>query len=83
MLVDDDRPDVWLQDHNDGTKRLICSRAHIFYMDGLEYEYFYRELKEGDECPMEISYDKVNGSKYCRRILKDFDKIDIKLVSKN
>ena len=49
--------------------KLRCSR-------GCEFDTtrpFYKDLKEGDRCPNVISYDRIYGSTYCRRILREVE----------
>lgn len=46
--------------------KLVCSRGHEFDTS----RPLHRHLRVGDRCPMEMSYDRLDGSTYCRRILK-------------
>ncbi|MDD4873901.1 MAG: hypothetical protein PHE15_02860 [Dehalococcoidales bacterium] len=46
---------------------LECSRGHRFDTESISY----RDLKEGDRCPVEISYDRMTGLTYCRRVLHE------------
>ena len=46
---------------------LECSAGHKFDTS----HPYYRHLRIGDRCPMELSYDRLTGSKYCRRKLRE------------
>ena len=50
---------------------LTCSRGHKFDTDDLQTNIHHDSLKVGGRCPMEMSYDRMSGSTYCRRILHD------------
>ncbi len=51
---------------------LICSRGHLYDKTNL----FYGHLREGMRCPMLMSYNRMDGGRYCRRILKEKKKGD-------
>lgn len=46
---------------------LVCSRGCKFDTT----RPFSGRLKPGDRCPMVLSYDRMRGSTYCRRILRE------------
>lgn len=46
---------------------LICSRGHSFDTT----HPFNRYLRPGDRCPMLMRYDRIGGSTYCRRVLRE------------
>lgn len=45
---------------------LQCSHGHKYSTKNVWHKHFI----EGMRCPMTISYDRLSGSTYCRRILK-------------
>ena len=47
---------------------LICTRGHKF---DTSKNIWHRGLKPGDKCPMLLSYDRVGGSSYCGRVLRE------------
>lgn len=47
--------------------KLSCSRGHEFDTA----HPFFCNLRVGDRCPMEMTYDRIGGSTYCRRVLKE------------
>ena len=50
---------------------LVCSRGHKFDTDdiGHRVEWGDNRLEVGGRCPMLIEYNRMSGSKYCRRVL--------------
>ena len=52
---------------------LVCSRGHRFDTTdiGHQVEWGSNRLRVGGRCPMEMSYDRMSGSTYCRRILHE------------
>jgi hypothetical protein len=51
---------------------LVCSAKHEFNTEdmGHRVEYGDYAMRVGGRCPMVMSYDRMSGTKYCRRILK-------------
>jgi len=58
-----------IDEGNNKKMKLVCSRGHIYDNTTL----FNQHLKAGDRCPMELSYDRLSGSTYCRRKLKELN----------
>lgn len=50
-------------------KKLRCSRGHEYPLNDIRYRHF----EKGMRCPMQMSYDRMFGSVYCRRILQERD----------
>jgi len=51
---------------------LECSAGHKWNTEEIPNP----GLKPGARCPMEISYDAIHGSTYCRRVLKEVKEDD-------
>jgi len=49
---------------------LVCSSGHVFDLSDFQTKFYHPYIAPGKKCPMEISYDRMNGSKYCRRKLR-------------
>lgn len=51
---------------------LQCSRDHKFDTENLSHRVAWGDnrLVEKGRCPMLMSYDRIDGSRYCGRILK-------------
>ncbi len=47
--------------------KIQCSRGHEFDTKKIST---LGQPREGDRCPMELSYDRMSGSRYCGRILR-------------
>ncbi len=52
---------------------LVCSRGHQFDTTdiGHRVQWGDNRLVEGGRCPMLMSYDRMGGSVYCRRVLHE------------
>jgi hypothetical protein len=50
---------------------LVCSRGCVWNTNDLQTRMNHGDLKPGQRCPMVISYDRMSGSTYCQRILKE------------
>lgn len=53
------------------SKILICSRGHIWKTKTLADRFAHGGKKDGDRCPMVMAYDRVDGTRYCGRVLKE------------
>lgn len=47
---------------------LICSRGHEYDTERWPW---WSHLRPGKRCPAELNYDRMTGSTYCRRVLKE------------
>ena len=56
--------------------KLICSRGHILDPTNVSQRVAYGDnrLVVGGRCPMVMSYDRMQGSTYCQRVLKKVSK---------
>ncbi len=45
---------------------LVCSAGHRW-----DTELPFQQRKPGERCRMELSYDRMSGSTYCRRVLRE------------
>jgi hypothetical protein len=58
-------------DRCSGKMILACSAGHEWETDHIQTRMNHGDLKPRDRCPMLMSYDRMSGSTYCRRILKE------------
>lgn len=58
---------------------LRCSRGHEF--DTVR-DVWHGNLRDGGRCPMEMSYDRMDGSTYCRRILRPIPADEVRVEEK-
>lgn len=49
---------------------LVCSAGHEWNTDDFQTRFYHPQLKAGGRCPAELSYDRLYGSQYCRRVLR-------------
>jgi len=61
---------------------LVCSRGHEFDTQNFTDMWNYPHVAPGKRCPMLMSYCIMDGSTYCRRILKEKDKTNDNLPDK-
>jgi hypothetical protein len=52
---------------------LVCSRGHEFNTENIGHRVTWGDnrLIKGGRCPMLMSYDRMSGSTYCQRVLKE------------
>ena len=52
---------------------LVCSAGHRFDLSniGVRVSFGDNALRVGGRCPMVMEYDRMTGTKYCRRVLKE------------
>lgn len=51
---------------------LLCSRGHKFDTTDMGHRAAWGDnrLVVGGRCPMALSYDRISGTTYCRRVLR-------------
>lgn len=54
--------------------KISCSRGHIYDLDTFRGKWDAAGKTAGCRCGMVMSYDRMTGSTYCGRILKEIDK---------
>ncbi len=59
---------------------LVCSRGHKFDTNDSQDSFYHPYVKDGTRCPMLMSYDRMSGSEYCRRILHEDGKKRVRVV---
>ena len=57
--------------------KLRCSAGHEYDTEAVTA---LGNPSEGERCPMELSYDRMHGSKYCRRVLRE-DKPHVQIIA--
>jgi hypothetical protein len=54
--------------------QLRCSAGHIFNTADISHRVTYGDdrMVVGGQCPMVMEYDRMSGTKYCRRVLREW-----------
>jgi hypothetical protein len=50
---------------------LYCSGKHVWDTMDMQTRLTHNSMKVGGRCPGLMSYDRMSGSTYCRRVLKE------------
>lgn len=51
--------------------KLICSAGHLYDTENISHVWWRGERKCGGNCPEVMSYDRMNGTRRCKRRLVD------------